>query len=930
MHPSLMREGSTSMPSNILYSKPDTPYACSVLREYEEWGLRALDLVHPPRRFWSDQKRQDVLVEEGIGSRRLKPYPTPAEILQSLPPNDSWLSQGRRSINRLHAHYLICEDPQRRMDVREVETLAHQVSLVRHVLQDESLKHVLIADEVGLGKTVEVGLILRELLAQRPSLRVLYLAPARLVSNVRREFDRLNIPFRQWAAFDGDARLSDPKIIASLHRAVHGDNFDLIIKTSPWDILIVDECHHLSAWSPDGSDPTEAYRLVRELVARQPVDGRLILMSGTPHQGHETRFENLLRFLREEDEPLQKLAGRVIYRTKDDIEDWDGHPVFPQRQVNEPLIVDLGPAHRQWIENIHDFYRPPRDTYLVGNAKRRAAGWRCAQAMQWAASSPQAGLGYLVRQAIRAGWDLQNSILRSAIASLRPYRLGPEDELIDQLFERIKKEVDRQQRDADVEDIEERTEGGGQDRLSTSGLEELLIEGISLVQEAGDEKWQFIQRALLDQAGSEKVVLFAQPIETVSALARYLERTTGHKPAIIIGGQSDAERTKEVESFWRADGPQYLVSSRAGGEGINLQVARRLIHIDVPWNPMDMEQRVGRVHRFGSRETIIIDTVVVKDSREADAYRIAREKLRTITATLVERERFESVFSRVMSLLSQDELQSVLMNEPSTPFDAQDEQRLSDMVQEGFRAWKDFHHRFSEQQKSIQRQNPGLLTWDDVVFFLEELGGAKRMPGYKRQRFVRQGKTVTYVSEDANVLGLANGQSYVCGEHGEELVYGPDGSITLKLGLNLKPVSELLRKYAFPDQACGAAHLRWPADTDLPSGIASLPLGVCIFLRQTLQKDRMGGWLEQGHTLYCYIKGVDSDNEVTGDDKRHLLRGLFRATVRKTAEQTEDLVQGLMAMERKEAERLRRPSDEELTNQIRHAVAPLFTAILTS
>lgn len=917
------------MISNLLYLKPDTPYTCPVLREQDEWGLRTVDLVHPPRRFWSDQERQDVLVEERIDGRRLKPVPTPAELLQSLPLDDNWLSHGRRSINRVHAHYLICEDPQRRMDVREVETLAHQVSLVRHVLQEENLQRVLIADEVGLGKTVEVGLLLRELLAQRPSLRVLYLAPARLVSNVRREFERLLIPFRQWTASDADARLSDQRIIASLHRAVHGSNFDLMLKTAPWDVLIVDECHHLSAWSPEGSDPTEAYRLVRELVARQPQDGRLILMSGTPHQGHEVRFENLLRFLKREEEARQKLSGRVIYRTKDDIEDWNGNPVFPQRQVNDPLMVDLGPAHQQWIENIHDFYKPPRDNYLVGDAKRRAAGWRCAQAMQWAASSPQAGLGYLVRQAMRANWNLANPILYEALAALRPYRLGPEDEPVEKLFERITKEVNRQQREADVEDIEEFGDDGSRDWLSECGLEDLLKEGIDLVRQAGDEKWEIIRRELLDHAGSEKIVLFAQPIETVSALARYLERLTGSKPAVIIGGQSDAERTKEVEAFQRKGGPQYLVSSRAGGEGINLQVARRLIHIDVPWNPMDMEQRVGRVHRFGSRDTIIIDTVVVKDSREADAYRIARDKLKLITSTMVERERFESVFSRVMCLLPQDELQSVLLNNSNSPFDARDEQRLADMVQVGFRAWKDFHDRFGEQQKSIQRQNPGLLTWDDVVFFLESLGGAKRLNGYQRQRFERLGANVSRVNEDALVLRLGDGNAYVCNESGEELVYGPDGSLTPKVGLNLKPVAELLRKHALPEQPCGAAYLRWPTGAALPAFVPGTPFGMSIFLRQTIKMDRMGGWLEQDQNIQCYITDGESNLEVTGEDKRLLLRGLFNTSVRKTAEPAEKIERSLISMEGEITQLLRRPSDDELTNQVRHAVTPLLAAIIT-
>jgi superfamily II DNA or RNA helicase len=917
------------MTSNLLYLKPDTPYACPVLREQDEWGLRTVDLVHPPRRFWSDQERQDVLVEERIDGRRLKPIPTPAQLLQSLPPDDNWLSHGRRSINRVHAHYLICEDPQRRMDVREVETLAHQVSLVRHVLQEENLQRVLIADEVGLGKTVEVGLLLRELLAQRQGLRVLYLAPARLVSNVRREFERLLIPFRQWTASDADARLSDQRIIASLHRAVHGNNFDLMLNTPPWDILIVDECHHLSAWSPEGSDPTEAYRLVRELVSRQPQDGRLILMSGTPHQGHEVRFENLLRFLRREEEARQKLSGRVIYRTKDDIEDWNGNPVFPQRQVNDPLMVDLGPAHQQWIENIHDFYKPPRDNYLVGDAKRRAAGWRCAQAMQWAASSPQAGLGYLVRQAMRANWNLSKPILYEALAALRPYRLGLEDEPVEELFERIKREVKRQQQDADIEDMEEFADDGSRDWLSEPGLEDLLKEGIDLVRQAGDEKWEIIRRELLDHAESEKIVLFAQPIETVSALARYLERLTGRKPAVIIGGQSDAERTKEVEAFQRRDGPQYLVSSRAGGEGINLQVARRLIHIDVPWNPMDMEQRVGRVHRFGSRDTIIIDTVVVKDSREADAYRIARDKLRLIASTMVERERFESVFSRVMCLMPQDELQSVLLNDSNSPFDARDEQRLADMVQVGFRAWKDFHDRFGEQQKSIQRQNPGLLTWDDVVFFLESLGGAKRLNGYKRQRFERRGANVSRVNEDALALRLGDGNAYVCNESGEELVYGPDGSLTPKLGLNLKPVVELLRKHALPEQPSGAAYLRWPTGAKLPAFVSGTPFGVSIFLRQTIKMDRMGGWLEQDQNIQCYITKGEAGAEVTGEDKRLLLSGLFNASVRKTAEPDEKIERSLISMEGGITQILRRPSDDELTSQVRHAVTPLLAAIIT-
>ena len=917
------------MSERLLFSKPGAATPYSVLREYEEWGLRGIDIVAPPRRFWGDQEHQEVLVEEGLDVRRLESFPLPAHLLASLPEGDNWQSMSRRSIARLHAYFLILEDPQRRLDIRDVETLAHQVSLVRHILETEKLKRVLIADEVGLGKTIEAGLLLRELLTQRPGLRVLYLAPARLVSNVRREFDRLKLPFRQWTAFDGDARLSDPKIVASIHRAVVGDNFGRVTGTQSWDVLIVDECHHISAWSPDGTDARQAYKLVEQLIEKQQGDARVILMSGTPHQGHATRFENLLLLLKGPDEKIQDLAGRVIYRTKDDIRDWEGNPVFPNRQVNEPLIVDLGPAHKHWLKTIFDFYRPPRDLYGDDESRRRAVGWRCAQAMQWATSSPLAGLGYLVRQAIRAGWQQTNSTLRDAMASLRPYRLGPEDENIDALYARILKEVDRQQQSGDVEDIETFVPGQPSDPLSERGLEQLLDEGIGLIRTAGDEKLNLIYSALLEPAGQEKIVLFAQPIETVTALARFLQKKTGQRPSLILGGQSDAERQKEVEAFWRPDGPRYLVSSRAGGEGINLQIARRLIHIDVPWNPMDMEQRVGRVHRFGSRETVIVDTVVVKDSREWDAYRVAREKLALITSTLVEKERFESVFSRVMCLLSQDEFTGLMVSSFGSPLNGSDREKLADLVQQGFQKWKDFHDKYGQQQATIRMQDPGLATWEDLAFFLEEVASAKRISGYKRQRFTREGDKTRPMVDDAVVMRLADGRCFVCADYGEFLVYAPDGGITTKIGLNTDAVSEPLRKLAFPQLPVGAAFVRWPGGEPLPESILGLPFGVLVFARQTLQTDRTGGWVERKAVLHVYVMSGHGPTELHGPEKGRLVRTILRTVIRKTSEATESILAALRDAEADLTMKLRRPSEAEMGAQIRHAVTPLLAAIIT-
>jgi len=528
---------------------------------------------------------------------------------------------------------------------------------------------------------------------------------------------------------------------------------------------------------------------------------------------------------------------------------------------------------------------------------------------------------------VRSGWDLSNESLKTAVRALRPYRLGPADEPIDSLFRRIVKEVDRQKMDADIEDIEDFIEVA--DRVARRGLEQLLLEGVRLAEKAGAEKWEIITEELLKPAGDEKIVLFAQPIETVTSLAGFLERTTGRKAALIVGGQSDAERIREVASFWDPNGPQYLISSRAGGEGFNMQVARRLIHLDVPWNPMDMEQRVGRVHRFGSRETIIVDTVVVQDSREADAYRIARDKLRLITATMVEKNRFESVFSRVMCLLPQDALQNLLLNAPAEPLNPQEEEKLSEMIRQGFQDWKAFHDRFGKEQRALERQNPGLLTWDDVAFFLEELGAARREDGYKRQRFRREGKMVNRVDEDATVLQLSDGKRYVCGDYGESLVFGPDKTITAKLGLNLKPVAEIIRKYAFPEQNCGAAYLRRPEAEKKPSGFA-LPFGALIFLRQTLRADRTGGWIEQGGALRCFVIQAGQSVELKNGEKKLFLQGLFRSVIRKSPETAEDLLQFMVSAETDLIEQLRRPTEQEMAAQIRHSVVPLFAGVITA
>lgn len=903
----------------------DDGVTLALLRESDFFDVPVVDLVAPPRRFWADRP-PPALLEQNLEPARLEELPGPTALLAALPPGDNWPAQGRRSIERLKAWFLVCEDPERRLDRRPVATLAHQASIVRHILANPRLDRVLIADEVGLGKTVEAGLLISEL--SKPGLRVLYLAPARLVRNVRAELERLGLSPRCWVAGDDrDANLSDPLIVASIHRAALRGNSEAFLRAPPWDVIIVDECHHLSDWQRGGGRPTLGYRLVRDLVERQQTTSRLILMSGTPHQGHHERFENLLKLLRRDGEPEQSLAGRVIYRTKEDVLDWEQRPLFPGRKLNDPLILDLGAEHRRWLERIHDLYATPSRSDVRG-ARQRAAGWRSAQALQWATSSVQAGLGFLVRQALRAGWGLDRPSLRDAVASLRPYRLGRSDEPVESVFERLGREVAQQMAIRDVEDIEEAEEAEEPWRPDPIILDELLRRGVGLLHTSGDEKWRFVYERLLRSIGSEKVVLFAQPIETVTSFARFLGHMTGRPPALIVGNQSENEREAQVRAFWREDGPQFLISSRAGGEGLNLQVSRRLVHLDVPWNPMELEQRVGRVHRFGSRRTIIVDTVLSRDSRETDAYRVARAKLQEIARALAP-EKFEAVFSRVMSLVPPAELQSILGERPLSPLTADETTRLSALVTAGFESWRQFHDRFRDQEQEIRALDPGQAGWADLAAFAHAHLDAVPVDGFEALRFQWRDGEIQDASVSAEALRMPDGEILACGDYAGMPVTGAKGERVELLGLNLARVSDALRRLAFPELPAGAAHLRWPSGRAIPGVVGGGSFAVWIAARQSIRLPSAEGTAEIASSLHAWVVRSDgSIAEADGASRGALVRGLLASGYRREPTQRTSLIESLVRLEPQWTLELRRPTAEEREQRIAHAVTPLLAAVV--
>lgn len=710
---------------------------------------------------------------------------TPLEYLGGVAAltGSAWPTETRRSVARLEALWLLTEDRHRLLDTSAIEPLAHQASLVEFLLSTPGLDRVLIGDEVGLGKTLEAGILIKRL-AERSAgtFRVLYLTEARLVTNVIEEFRKLELRPREWSARVQEAKLtpgdSDPLVVASMHRAVV--NAEAVGNSGPWDVLVVDEAHHLTDWSSEGTDPQQRMRLVRRIIkSRLAPGGRVILLSGTPHQGSEERFNNLLKLISSDDGNARGARGRIIYRIKDDIRDWDGRPLFPKRLVRPPTEVDGGAEYSEWLHDVHELLTP--------SASSRAGGWRRAQALQWCASSPHAGLGYLVRLALRAGLRPGTiSILKDAIAALRPYRGGQVNEPVELLADRIMGRL------AALDEDEEEVFSDGRE-----GLKRVLRQGVTLVQ--NDALGRKLDRVFgwLNENPEEKFVVFAQPVETVFMLRYRLEQQLGAGAvALIVGEQKPEERQREIERFWADAKARVLISSRSGGEGINLQVARRLVHFDVPWNPMEMEQRVGRIHRYGSAQTVIVDTLVLKDSRELRVLARARARLGKIIRD-IDRERFDLLYSRTMALIPLDELASLMAGENFGPLTQADEQRIDTLIQEGYHRWLSKDQEFRGRSERLNTLERGPTTRDDFRAFLVGTLGASPEGGWQRRVLEEAGNggEPRVREEAADVVRMPDGTlGYIGRDAGIGLLHpGNPGIRPRPVGLNDPSVVSMVR-----------------------------------------------------------------------------------------------------------------------------------------
>jgi superfamily II DNA or RNA helicase len=556
----------------------------------------------------------------------------------------------------------------------KVDLLPHQIVLV-HRIANSSPRRMLVADDVGLGKTIEAALLLRELASRGELSRALMIVPAGLVENWRRELnDVFNLNFEVFGS-EGDvtdrktnAFAKHNRLIASIDTLKRPKRVENILASPKWDLIIFDEAHHLTATEKTGNKvhKTDNY-LLAESLREHSRD--LLLLSATPHQGEHFRFLRLVHLL---DPTLfssvedmiknkHRLNSVIMRRTKADACDPDGNTLFARRQVVTKAF-HLSETEKIFYDRLNGYLREgfALAQRMTGSAK--ALGFVMSIFQKIAASSFAAVrktlqnryIALAIYEAVLAEDDknlvVHDEAIRAAREMLKRRDNLSESPLTNAILDkyvtdiRLKHHKKRsEQRDAEHLLDDEQVAGaleGDLSALATAAIPnerkmiEELLEAFPITMESKVKELNRLLSTLWRENENEKIVIFATYLGTVEMLKNAIETVfAGKKVEIYKGGDHGAKIAAE-KRFKAKDGPQVMICTAAGREGINLQYSRILINFDLPWNPMDIEQRIGRIHRYGQKNTSQVYNFVSIDTIEGKIFLTLEEKIHEIASTL--------------------------------------------------------------------------------------------------------------------------------------------------------------------------------------------------------------------------------------------------------------------------------------------------------
>ena len=512
--------------------------------------------------------------------------------------------------------------------------LPHQLHVLERALETRNIRYIL-ADEVGLGKTIEAGMIIKELKARGLITRILVVCPTGLVSQwsvemqekfhekfqvilpsdfdtIRRltdnddvygQFDQVISPMDSIKPVEKHAGWSDKRV-----EKYNQERIEAIIN-SGWDLIIIDEAHRVAG----SSSYVARYKLGYLLSQASPY---LLLLTATPHNGKTEPFLRLVRLLDEQAFPNYKsivkeqVAPYLIRSEKREAIDNNGNLLFKKKYTH---LVELHwderhSLQRQLYELVSSYVSKIYDKARWNRKKNMCLIFLMIIMQRMVTSSTAA-----VRQSLEH----------------RLRVLLEEETRVNTMSESDWDERDIEDGDADA------MEAMSLDR--SAEIEELKMI-ISVAKQAEFQHHDVKVDALFDtidelqsEDPAQKIILFTEFVGTQVYLKELLE-SRGYSVSVLNGSMDIEERNNALNEFKMSTG--IFISTDAGGEGLNLQFANIIINYDLPWNPMKIEQRCGRADRIGQQRDVHIYNMIIGDTVESRVREVLEEKLSVIMKEL--------------------------------------------------------------------------------------------------------------------------------------------------------------------------------------------------------------------------------------------------------------------------------------------------------
>lgn len=617
-----------------------------------------------------------------------------------------------------------------------LDILPHQLEMAHRALETPA-DGFLIADGVGLGKTIEAGMTIQSMIYRGEVDDVLIISPAKLMRQWKEQMlNKFNMFFDtiggDYDNHEHDSRAfwkNRSKVIASMETLKQDTHKSGLISSGKrWDLVVVDEAHKLSSYEEGSSSYNDKKTLNYELLEDlRPVTDFFLFLSATPHQGDQPRFLRLLKLLDQdyiEEDFGDKISVKddkdindmIARNDKYEVEDLDGGPIF-KGHVTEHKKFEPEEEYLDFLDDLKEFIKKDLVFFLDDG---RGKGFLKSTLLKLANSSPKAIKHTLENRYGDFSSDIEDGRFEGEIE---------EKDAIEQIKD-IKKESEEKVEDllSVLRDIE------------TMGRLEVLMD--------------IIEDKIIGE--DEKLLIFTEYRKTQQHIKEHLSDIFGESEVEILNGDMGTfKKYKAIKKF--DEEAKFLVSTEAGGEGLDMhQQCHIMVNFDIPWNPMRLHQRTGRLDRYGQKEEVLRYDIIAEETIDDKISEYLEDKMKVIKNSLSDLEggSIEDLGEKVLGRIEIDEED---MSDYYLDDDEDAKKRMDERIDEEIENTIEGE----EILKSLRTIAPEDYTMEETAYGLDSLRDFMKVylddhgEGFKEE----DGKIIFEIPEEIKDLEFYEGES---------------------------------------------------------------------------------------------------------------------------------------------------------------------------